>query len=103
MTRRALFAILTGAALDPEKLLWRPGVKLISIPKAAFPWPYYLSLEEFDRCYMRPAWARIQAHWEKLEEERCRDLQFYSGVIINETLTRQEALNRYPGARLPAA
>jgi len=32
MTRRALLALLTGAALDPERLLYRPGRKLISIP-----------------------------------------------------------------------
>lgn len=37
MTRRKLFRTLAGSvagmALDPERLLWRPGAKLISIPK----------------------------------------------------------------------
>jgi hypothetical protein len=37
MTRRNLFArilsICTVSAVDPERLLWRPGRKLISIPK----------------------------------------------------------------------
>lgn len=33
MTRRALFGLMAAAALDPEKLLWVPGKKLISIPK----------------------------------------------------------------------
>jgi len=39
MNRRAFFGALTGiaaiAALDPEKLLWVPGKKLISIPRRA--------------------------------------------------------------------
>lgn len=34
MTRRTLLGALIGAmTLDPEKLLWVPGKKLISIPK----------------------------------------------------------------------
>jgi hypothetical protein len=33
MDRRAfLTTLLEGAALDPERLLWVPGKKLISIP-----------------------------------------------------------------------
>jgi len=42
MTRRALLAALAGglaAAQDPERLLWTPGKKLISIPKPAPAWP----------------------------------------------------------------
>ena len=38
MNRRGLFAVLAGAvaaAVDPERLLWIPGRKLISIPKPA--------------------------------------------------------------------
>lgn len=38
MNRRNFLATLAGTlTLDPERLLWRPGVKLISIPKAAIP------------------------------------------------------------------
>jgi hypothetical protein len=33
-SRRAFLGLLAGAALDPERLLWRPGAKLISIPPA---------------------------------------------------------------------
>ena len=33
MTRRAPLALIAGASLDPERLLWQPGRKLISIPK----------------------------------------------------------------------
>ena len=32
MTRRGLLAVLAGAVLDPERLVWVPGRKLISIP-----------------------------------------------------------------------
>ena len=32
MNRRGFLAMLAGAALDPERLLWVPGRKLISIP-----------------------------------------------------------------------
>lgn len=36
MNRRGfLAALLGGAVLDPERLLWRPGAKLISIPSVS--------------------------------------------------------------------
>jgi hypothetical protein len=37
MTRRALLATLAAAfVLDPERLLWKPGAKLISVPAPPF-------------------------------------------------------------------
>ena len=30
----AIGSVIAGATLDPERLLWRPGAKLVSIPKA---------------------------------------------------------------------
>ncbi len=33
MNRRGFLGLLACAALDPERLLWIPGRKLISIPK----------------------------------------------------------------------
>jgi len=42
MTRRNLLAVLTGAALDPERLIWRPGARLISIPKPRVLEPIYI-------------------------------------------------------------
>lgn len=43
MTRRALLAMLAGAVgvavADPERLLWVPGRKLISIPPAPLVYP----------------------------------------------------------------
>lgn len=41
MTRRTLFALLAAAAADPERLIWQPGRKLISIP-APPPVPVYV-------------------------------------------------------------
>jgi hypothetical protein len=35
VTRRQLLALLVGFTADPERLLWVPGKKLISIPKPA--------------------------------------------------------------------
>ena len=32
LTRRELFGLLAAAVVDPERLLWRPGERLISIP-----------------------------------------------------------------------
>lgn len=43
MTRRGFIAAFAAAvALDPEKLLWRPGEKLISIPAPRL--PFYLEV-----------------------------------------------------------
>jgi hypothetical protein len=33
LTRRGIFGLLAGAAFDHERLLWKPGKKLFSIPK----------------------------------------------------------------------
>lgn len=33
MNRRGFLTMLAGATLDPERLLWTPGRKLISIPR----------------------------------------------------------------------
>lgn len=35
MNRRGFLGLLAGAVLDPERLLWVPGKKLISIPTAS--------------------------------------------------------------------
>lgn len=37
MDRRFFLAMLSASTLDPERSLWRPGAKLISIPKPAPP------------------------------------------------------------------
>lgn len=39
-------AALAGATLDPERLLWEPGKKIISIPT--------VSLGDFETMYLRP-------------------------------------------------
>ena len=44
MTRRALLSMLALAVADPERLIWRPGTNLISIP-APKPVPVYFRLD----------------------------------------------------------
>lgn len=52
MTRRALLSMLALAVADPDRLIWQPGRKLISIPKptplmswsTAFPPTYLLAV-----------------------------------------------------------
>jgi hypothetical protein len=60
MNRRGfLLSMLASATLDPERLLWRPGEKLISIPKPAIASPllHFESFTEFrDRL-----WAVIES------------------------------------------
>jgi hypothetical protein len=50
MTRRALLSAMFGAvAADPERLLWTPGARFISIPKPSVPHRfvlYYLNDQE---------------------------------------------------------
>ncbi len=43
--RRALLSMLALAALDPERLIWQPGKKLISIPPAPKPVSLYYGQE----------------------------------------------------------
>lgn len=40
LTRRGLLGLLGAAALDPERLLWVPGSKLISVPRRVGPWTF---------------------------------------------------------------
>lgn len=78
MNRRGFFgslaAIAATAVLDPERLLWVPGKKLISIPA---PRPIYV--------------IRI---------EEVRDVQTHEllGVHLVEAMTRTEYRRRYPRA-----
>jgi len=71
LSRRGFFGLLGGAAaaiaLDPEKALWVPGKKLISIPRAYGGGPLQefvvtelsVSMDEFTEMYLRPAAQQI--------------------------------------------
>jgi hypothetical protein len=63
--RNFLGALLAGAILDPERLLWRPGAKLISIPRPpalAFTKEEFWSALNF---YYGDQWpAEVRAHRE---------------------------------------
>jgi hypothetical protein len=106
MNRRALFrlfgAALATAALDPEKLLWVPPGKLISIPAAnvyqrQFVWPMEdISMEEMEARYFRSAAEAI--HQAMLRDYEIR-MMLYAGdqrPRIGETinLRRPQRFNR---------
>jgi hypothetical protein len=54
MNRRGFLSFLgaavAGATLDPERLLWKPGAKTISIPSPLLSF----SMDEFREAYLRP-------------------------------------------------
>lgn len=73
MNRRVFFATLTAglaAAADPERLLWLPGRKLISIPALLPPCPFRITWHE-------PSDAAQAAVLDRLLQSRWRsDLDF---------------------------
>ena len=83
MTRRALFGLLAAAALDPERLVWTPGRKLISIPAPlydvrlirAYVPLYDRFVQRFDAALHRdPSWKGMRAQdWNLMNgAELCR-------------------------------
>jgi hypothetical protein len=62
VTRRNFINALSAFALDPERLLWRPGARLISIPKFRVVEFYYPS---------KAAWVNMMAA-----------PQLYGGVLV---------------------
>jgi hypothetical protein len=61
MTRRSLFAVFAAAVIDPERLLWVPGKKLISIPKPVVADPDYCTVT---------IWARAGDKWVRQRDYR---------------------------------
>lgn len=54
MNRRSFFSLLASAlVLDPERVLYVPGKKLISIPKPA---PLFITLPTGEWVYVETAW-----------------------------------------------
>jgi hypothetical protein len=122
VNRRGFFGVLLGAgaslSLDPERALWKPGAKLISVPKrvsmaerrffgvqAVFPnRDLRLSLQDFERRYLEPAAAALADSiesevirgWRRPRFERlCRP----NGVVY----TRTGPMGRLPEARVTVA
>ena len=58
-SRRALLALLAGAALDPERLLWIPNRRHISIPRPVVRPADHIS----DRVFLREIWTQMQGAW----------------------------------------
>ena len=64
MTRRGLLGMLAASlTLDPEKLLWVPGQKLISIPagavRAFHPNPYFMISRRGSIVTTEVAWSKL--------------------------------------------
>lgn len=71
MNRRAFFASLTAAfALDPERVLWTPGKKLISIPKPRR--RYRLAFDPYLTEDIEPVLLLTQAAVDRANAERGR-------------------------------
>ena len=63
MTRRGLIGALIGAAtLDPERLLWVPGAKVISIPKPVVAGNLFLTPYEFAQMYLNHLNLELRFH-----------------------------------------
>jgi hypothetical protein len=67
----SIAAIAAGATLDPERLLWRPRAKLISIPAAIQPpIELYQPLVDFSE------------RWQQDQERRWMRLLFVRGTLV---------------------
>lgn len=87
LSRRGLLVALAGAALDPERLFWRPGAKLISIPKP----PRQLFAKLTMDLASEPD-VGVVSFGKKLYDERGN----WCGLWVVETVTREEYARRYP-------
>ena len=113
VSRRGFLSFLGGAAaiaaVDPEKLLWTPGKRTISIPapiraqyllSATFDFAAgdeYLSLSDFEDRYMRPAMSALtrQLDAAMLKRYRFEDLLLPGGWDI----ARRGPLGPFPNVR----
>lgn len=83
-SRRSFFAALAGAAaiaLDPERDLWLPGAKLISIPKPQMMGPG-LIMHRPQVGHFDPKTGLY--HWR------------IDCVVVTENMTREEFTRRHP-------
>lgn len=64
MNRRSFLSVLAATLVaDPERALWVPGKKLISIPKPTI--VREIDFEEFCRRYVGPASIAVERHIEQ--------------------------------------
>lgn len=56
---RSLGGLLAGSVLDPERLLWVPGRKMISIPESIVFHPNLSELDDYVKNHFSPALADL--------------------------------------------
>lgn len=98
MNRRGFFKFVTAIAatstVDPERLLWIPGQKLISIPS---PRPQGLVVQGVDEAYEQL--NRLLDSWssQPLIFRIPDPLPYYPGTFgFTETISRAQFRRRYP-------
>lgn len=113
MTRRALFRLFAAAPIaavvDPEKLLWTPGKKLISIPRVVpVPWPVMPSPHYLCEWYTRHVLMSLE---EKLKFAHLVNREFLDqlkigdiiAIPIQRTFSTVPTLEMYPLPRVGSA
>lgn len=98
MNRRGFLAMLAGAVLDPERLLWRRGAKLISIPKKKIGDPItvrrparYCAID----LGVEPSYTVIAERW-----KRATDGAIYR-TLTAEGQSEPYSIERWPGKEMP--
>lgn len=102
LNRRSFLSSLTGIAatlaLDPEKLFWVPGKKLISIPKpqSCAYWPVFSTIDRTILNDMQHRYDACVSAQAELINERLRFCEGYAWPI--EEISASEFSERYPDA-----
>lgn len=80
MTRRSLFAsLLATAAMDPEKLLWVPGKKFISVPK---PRPHIFYLPNPIRFSPKLKYITLPTMANQIDGGRVQIIETWNSILL---------------------
>lgn len=70
-----LATLIGGSALDPERLLWVPGKKLISIPKPGYPRMFIPACGGISNEALRTLFNPVHNIYEQYEQHRKQILE----------------------------
>ena len=99
MNRRGFFAMLSGAVLDPERLLWVPGKKLISIPAALRP----LRSDDLDWTVVMDEPLGMSTLTELARADLWEVQRWFNRLNSQRMETDRLARNPFPGSATPEA